>query len=342
MSLDLGGLPLGIGSLPHTDIDAACRFVLATFPESPFWPELPARDWRESMGVDQIRGLPGAVIDDEGRRAFFELSGDLSGELERFYESYLSESIGEFAVSPEFLPGQSAMGRLIAAGGSRPIILKGQLTGPTTLGLMMKDSAGKALLYNEQMMDVLVKSTRLKAKWLISEMAPLCGTPAVFFDEPMLQSIGSASIPIERETAVARLREIMDGLDCLTGGHCCGNTDWSIMMSAGLDVIAYDAWNFGDTLGLYGADLARFIERGGYVAWGIVPASLEGANVETGLLISKMEALIGRTAVGAGVSEELLRERGFVTPSCGLGSLSVSEAEEILKKTAAVSAALWG
>ena len=160
--------------------------------------------------------------------------------------------------------------------------------------------------------------------------------------EPMLQSIGSASIPIERETAVARLREIVDGLDCLTGGHCCGNTDWSIMMAAGLDVIAYDAWSFGDTLGLYGADLARFIERGGYVAWGIVPASAEGAAVETGLLISKMEALIGRTAAAAGVREELLRERGFITPSCGLGSLSVSEAEEILKKTAAVSAALYG
>ena len=168
MSFDLGGLPLGIGSLPHTDVDEACRFVLAAFPESPFWPELPARDWRESMGVDQVRGLPGAAIDDEGRRAFFELSGDLSGELERFYEAYLSESIDEFALTPEFSPGQFAMGRMIAAGGLRPVILKGQLTGPTTLGLMMKDSDGKALLYYEQMMDVLVKTTRLKAKWLIS------------------------------------------------------------------------------------------------------------------------------------------------------------------------------
>lgn len=342
MSINLGGLPLGIGSLPHTDIDAACRSVLAAFPKSPFWPELPARDWRESMGVDQVRGLPGAVIDDEGRRAFFELSGDLSGELGRFYEAYLSENISEFAVSPEFLPGQSALARMLAMSGERPIILKGQLTGPTTLGLMMKDTDGRALLYNEQMMDVIVKSTRLKAKWLISEMAPFCKTPAVFFDEPMLQSIGSASIPIDTKTAVARLREIVDGLDCLTGGHCCGNTDWSIMMAAGLDVIAYDAWSFGDTLGLYGEDLAGFIERGGYVAWGIVPASSEGAVVDTSQLISKMEDLISRTAAGAGINEELLRERGFITPSCGLGSLSVAEAEEILRKTAAVSAALWG
>lgn len=342
MRIDLAGLPLGIGSLPHTDIEAACRVVLAAFPKSPFWPELPARNWRESMGVDQVRGLPGAVIDDDGRRAFFELSGDLSGELGRFYEAYLSESIDGFAVSEEFLPGQAAMRRLVEASGSRPAILKGQLTGPTTLGLMMKDSEGKALLYDDQMMDVLVKATRLKAQWLIANMSALCGTPAVFFDEPMLQSIGSASIPIDRETAIARLREIVDGLDCLTGGHCCGNTDWSIMMAAGLDVIAYDAWSFGDTLGLYGADLARFIDRGGYVAWGIVPASSEGAAVETDLLISKTEELITRTARGAGVREELLRARGFVTPSCGLGSLTVVEAEEILNKTAAVSTALWG
>ncbi len=334
--------PLGIGSLPHVDPELACRSVLEYFPDSPFWPELPRRDWRESMGVEQIRGLPGAVIDEAEQRVYFDVSGDLSLELGQFYETFLAENLEDFAVSTEYLPGQSIMAQLLEESGKRPALLKGQLTGPTTLGLMVKDTTGRALLYDEQIMDVLVKSTRLKAKWLAAAMAPWCERPAIFFDEPMLQSIGSASIPINKETAIARLAEIVDGLDCLTGGHCCGNTDWSIMMAAGLDVIAYDAWSFGDTLGLYGRELATYINSGGNVAWGIVPASPEGAAAKVKDLVERVEILIVKTAAAAGLDPDQLREQSFVTPSCGLGSLSIDNADTILSKTAQVATALWG
>jgi methionine synthase II (cobalamin-independent) len=331
--------PLGIGSLPHVNIEAACGMILDKLPESPFWPELPRLDWRESMGVEQARGLPGAIFDDRNKRVFFDLDQDLTGELERFYDAFINGRTEEFAISSDFLPGLEMMTRLVAERDIRPVLLKGQLTGPTTLGLILKDSHGRALLYDEQMMDVLVKATRLKASWMILKMAPLCDTPVVFFDEPMLQSIGSASIPIDKSVAVSRLNEIIDGLDCISGGHCCGNTDWSIMMAAGLDVIAYDAWSFGGTLGLYGDHLVDFIRRGGRVAWGVVPATTEGSTLETEAITGKLLDLISETAGSCGMSPDELKS-GYITPSCGLGSLSEAEAEIILDKTASIANAL--
>lgn len=113
------------------------------------------------------------------------------------------------------------------------------------------------------------------------------------------------------------------------------------MMEAGFDVIAYDAWSFGDTLGLYGSALIDFIDRGGYVAWGIVPATPEGASIDTEVLIDRVQHLIDSTAARCGLAADRLRERGFVTPSCGLGSLTEPEAERILEKTVAVAAAIW-
>lgn len=331
-------LPFGIGSLPHTDPGKACACILNAFPSSPFWPELPRRDWRESMGVEQARDLPGFHLDESAQRAYFDVSEDIADGLGRFYENYLSLNIAEYAISTEITPGLEVMVNTIKQRGTRPTVLKGQLTGPTTLGLILKDENRKALLYHEQIMDVLVKATAMKARWMASAMAQVCDQPVVFFDEPMLQSIGSAAIPIDRDVAVARLRELVEGVDCLTGGHCCGNTDWSILMEAGLDIIAFDAWHFTHTLALYPEQLRRFIGRGGLVAWGIVPASVEGAEIGAEALSDRLENGLVHVSKACDIPTGQLLAQSLITPSCGLGSLTESQAETILAKTAEVAA----
>lgn len=330
-------LPFGIGSLPHTDPRKACAFILSAFPSSPFWPELPRRDWRESIGIEQARDLPGFHLDESGQRVYFDASEEIANELGRFYENYLSLNVAEYAISAEITPGLEEMINTIKESGTRPTVLKGQLTGPTTLGLILKDENRKALLYQEQIMDVLVKATVMKARWMASAMAEVCDQPVVFFDEPMLQSIGSAAIPIDRDVAVARLREIVEGVNCLTGGHCCGNTDWSILMEAGLDIIAFDAWHFTHTLALYPEQLRQFIGRRGFLAWGIVPASSEGAETSAETLSDKLENGLVQVSKACEIPAEQLLAQSLITPSCGLGSLTESQAETILSKTAEIA-----
>ena len=60
---DFGAVPTVVGSFPHTDAGLLTELILARFTEMPAWPQLPARDWRESMYVQYSEGLPGAVLD---------------------------------------------------------------------------------------------------------------------------------------------------------------------------------------------------------------------------------------------------------------------------------------
>ena len=56
-------VPTVVGSFPHTDARLLTDRILARFAEMPAWPQMPARDWRESMYVQYSEGLPGAVVD---------------------------------------------------------------------------------------------------------------------------------------------------------------------------------------------------------------------------------------------------------------------------------------
>jgi len=44
-------LPTAVGSMPHTDPQAACDVILQHMPAIPTWPQLPRRSFRENMYV---------------------------------------------------------------------------------------------------------------------------------------------------------------------------------------------------------------------------------------------------------------------------------------------------
>jgi len=330
------GLPFGIGSLPHSDPILACRDILKYFPKTPFWPELPARNFKERMGFIQAEGFPGMKTDENRQVIYLDRSRELTDEIGDFYNRFLALDLASMAITPAYSAGFKAMKGLIMAADDKPLLLKGQLTGPTTFGLIMKDQAGKALLYDEQMMDVLIKGTILKAKWMLSEIRELGIEAVIFFDEPMLQSVGSPSVPINKEQAKQNLNEVVDAVDSLTGAHCCGNTDWSILLESNIDIVAFDAYRFAETIALYPRALAKFLERGGLLAWGIVPSSAEAAGKSVADLVKSLQNAFN-TVAKSGINKEELVSQAIVTPSCGLGSLPVELAAEILKLTRGVS-----
>ena len=47
-----------------------------------------------------------------------------------------------------------------------------------------------------------------------------------------------------RDDTVAKLGEVIEAVHAegaLAGVHCCGNTEWSILIDAGVDIINFDA-----------------------------------------------------------------------------------------------------
>jgi methionine synthase II (cobalamin-independent) len=336
MSLIPHGLATAVGSLPHADPEQACRLALAAFAEAPAWPQLPRRSLHESFYVQFAEGLPGFRLDGEhyhvdraaGREALAE-----------FYERSLAGRAEDYAISPQYAAGLAAFLRAVPAA-PRPALIKGQISGPISLGLQLRDEDGRPLLYDEEFADVLARHLQLKARWQEQQLQALGAETLVVVDEPFLASYGSAYIPMAREQVLAGLETVFAGLSGHRGVHCCGNTDWALLLNTSAEVISFDAYNYAEALGLYAEDLRAFLRRGGVIAWGIVPNDTAALAAETAdsllaRLLASFDALVAR-----GLSRDDLLAACLITPACGLGTLPEPAAERACWLARDVSEAL--
>jgi len=326
-------LPTALGSLPFVDPAEACRLMTQSFPAIPAWPQLPKRTYLENMYVQFGEGLPGSVVGDE---RIYVNSYQIDASLEALYTAYLAENIDIGAISPTFAAGLACF-----LGMKEEVVdctaVKGQITGPISLGLQVTDQARRPILYDDVLADALVKHLQLKARWQERELRKLCPQTIIFLDEPYLSSIGSAYVALREEQVMACLAEVLEGISGLKGLHCCGNTDWGLLLNLPIDIVSFDAYNYAIPLSLYSDSLKPFLHRGGIIAWGIVPNTAEAlARESTASLVDRLLAAMG-LLVDKGISLDEIVERSLITPSCGLGTLSVEIATAVCAQTAAVS-----
>ena len=127
----------------------------------------------EQMEVQYSENLPRVVIDREKERMFIDTSDDYSMDLATFYENFLAENFDYFGITPEFSKGIYAMeAALKAGGGSRPFV-KVQTTGPISFGLTIVDENKRAIYYNPEFVDCVVKGLAMKCRWQIRKFRPL-------------------------------------------------------------------------------------------------------------------------------------------------------------------------
>jgi methionine synthase II (cobalamin-independent) len=176
----------------------------------------------------------------------------------------------------------------------------------------------------------MVNGLAIKALWQIKQLEKTGRRVILFMDEPSLTGFGSAFSAIQRHEVIQILQTIMgylrDHSSALIGIHCCGNTDWPMLMEAGPDIINLDAFAYMDHFLLYPDEVEKYLESGGTVAWGIVPtADFTGTESVEGLF-SKLEAGFDRIYEW-GVDPHLVAERSLLTPACGMGTVPVQHAE---------------
>jgi hypothetical protein len=325
-------LPIHVGSLPHEDAQRACAAIRTYFPELPGWPQLPKRSFRENMYVQFSEGFPGLVL--EGERIYVDRTRDLSADLERLYLAYLEEDVESYGLKPSYAAGFDEWAR-VEFHGCRAV--KGQVTGPVSWGLTVVDQDQRPVLYDEVLADAVGKHLRLKAMWQERELHRLCPTTIMILDEPYMASFGSAYVALAKEQVVGLTREVLGGLKGLTGIHCCGNTDWSVVLSAPVDILSFDTYDYAESLSLYAKEVKEFLARGGVIAWGIVPRGSDKLGVETpqSLVCRLLEAM--NLLVEKGIALDILLAASLISPCCGLGSLSLEDSERVLELTARVS-----
>ena len=287
-----------IGSMPHQDVGSALE-LLKRYPlDIPAWPQLPKRSFKEGMMPQYTEGFPGIKIDMEEKRIWLERNDELLNEMAVFFEDVLSDTVEKFALSSDYATGFHPFIDFLKEHNEKLSIIKGQVTGPFTYGLSINDTDKKALWFDEQYRDIIIKGLAQKAIWQINELKEFSENVIIFFDEPIFSALGTpAYIGIQDEEVVGTLNELTEPVHATgtaVGVHCCGNMDWSLLAQSSIDIIAFDAYGYGDKVGLYPEAIDKFLARGGLLAWGIVPTgNSEDIQKETGeCLKNRVEALM--------------------------------------------------
>lgn len=325
-----------VGSFPHSEVAGLVR-RLADSLDVPDWPQLPRRTFRESMYVQYAAGLPGLVVDEEREKVYLDTTGDLTLALEAFYEHYLADDVDAFALQPEYSAGFFAMLELLR-GQPGGLWAKGQVTGPISFGLTVTDQDLRASLYDETLADVIVKNMAMNARWQVRQLKQVRPETILFVDEPYMTAFGSAFISLSREQAVNLLDEVFTAIHTeggIAGVHCCANTDWSVLLATQVDILNLDAYGYLENLALYPWEIRQFLDRGGVVAWGLIPNNELIYDVKPRDLAERLLSgfkLISDRAAGRGVMirPDEFATRSLIVPSCGLGSTTVEIAERVL------------
>ena len=110
------------------------------------------------------------------------------------------------------------------------------------------------------------------------------------------------------------------------GVHVCGQGDRRLVLEAGPNLISFEvAEDLVDDGGL----IARYLDGGGWVAWGAIPT--DGPIGDSGELPWRRLAAVWCELTRRGCDPLLLRTRAVITPACGLVGHGPSQAVRALR-----------
>jgi hypothetical protein len=345
MSFEPQFMATAIGSMPFDNADYAVDVSLKTISEAPIWPQLPKFGMNEQMEIQYSEGMPGAIIDREKQRMYFDTAADSSESFADFYERYMAvmeggDDLDFMAISSDFSRGIYALEERLKAEGKKRPVIKVQTTGPCSFALTIVDEKKRAIYYNEEFLDMIVKALALKCRWQIRKFNSYAERIICFIDEPILSAFGSSTyVSVKRDDVVARVNEVVEAVHAdggLAGVHCCGNTEWSILIDAGVDIVNFDAFEFAPTICMYSDAVRAHLANGGVLAWGVVPTSKAIRDQTVDSLAVKLNE--GMKALAAkGIDLQQIARQAMITPSCGTGSLDPADATKVFDTLCALS-----
>lgn len=329
----------GVGSVPFKDSKSSCRIIFDNFKAIPFWPQLPKRSFLENMYAQYSQRLPGLVLDEKNNTVHIDTS-KVAQEIEEVYAKYVDGDLEYFKISESHAQGFYEFLEFLNNPAKEIKFVKGQVTGPISFGLFLTDQNKRSVIYDKDLFEMLTKVLSMKARWQIKRLKEKFKNIIIFIDEPYLVSIGSSFVNINMEEAFKRLDELIDSIKkegALVGIHCCGNTDWGVLLKRGIDILNFDAYNFMKEFSLYIADIKNFLKSSGTIGWGIVPSS-EAIDKETkSTLVGRFKDAV-RLLADKGIEKDSISS--IITPSCGVGTLDEGKAKKILEYTKILSGQL--
>lgn len=334
-----------IGSIPLKSHSKALEWIFKYTPEIPLWPQLPGIK-QEGMLVQFLEGFPGLdkAID---KTIFNTEKAEFADETLAFFEEYLAleEDSSNLLDSRFQVSKENAMGLYALLNEARPATMtavKGQITGPFTLLTGVSDQENRACYYDPTLREIIHKGLAMKAAWQVRFLKKIHHNVILFMDEPALAGLGSSAfISISKDDIKQDQNEVITAIQQaggMAGVHICANSDWPLILSLNYDIINFDAYGFFDKFVTCKDEIYTFLERGGIIAWGIVPT-----GKEEDILHESAESLTAMWKEQAGLlcnddwDYARILKQTLITPSCGTGSLSETTAKKVLSMTQMLS-----
>ena len=105
--------------------------------------------------------------------------------------------------------------------------------------------------------------------------------------------------------------------------------DWKIPINAGVDIISFDAYNNSSNLTILPDTLKEFLEKGGYINWGIVPVMSESVvkAINADFVYDKLKAAFAELSQ-VGVPAKLIHNSALVSVQGNMDNLPLIFAEK--------------
>ncbi len=211
-----------------------------------------------------------------------------------------------------------------------PVVLS--TTGPVTIDMSLLERG-----FDHQKAAALARASVERRARAVLELARYIlpgASVLLFLEEPGLANSMHPTFPL----ASSEIEELVSGVvdpissEALIGVQVNGRADWAMLLRTGIGVLGAPVSARLETAAV---ELGRFLESGGFIAWGAVPVDEPlGANAER--LWKRLSALWAELA-RLGLDPLLLREHSIITPAAGLGSFGISQAERVMKLTVELS-----
>lgn len=271
---------LHLGILPHKSINAVVDIVSKYFPEAPFWAQMPNYAPIEGQFQQFVTGIPGVKTDVLGKKCYLDTRSYLyqsrSTEILKDFEDLSIATLSKYKPNSVFF---DYFLRILDE--QNPIHAKGQVVGPLSLGILLRDESGSPVIENRKAMDVIIKLICLQVIAQICEMKTVIPAivPYIFIEEPEINRAHSSEVPARNRKRILSIlktvAKVIKDNGAIPVFHSNACSDWSLPIDAGFEVLSFNAETQFVTILSTNIKLDKFLNSGGKLAWGIIPSSPE-------------------------------------------------------------------
>ncbi|MEW6033273.1 MAG: hypothetical protein AB1603_00265 [Chloroflexota bacterium] len=332
MNLEACCRTTAMGIMPHRDVGKALELALSL--DVPFWPQLPNVSFREDMYAQTSEGFPGVVIDPEAQRVSFD-SRRFDSEI-ALYSEKMAEP-GYFALGDAF---SVVYHRFMEQDLRARVAIRGQVTGPVSFGFRVVDENQRPIIYNDAVRALFFDFVQKKTNAQYAELRQKNANAFVWVDEPGLGWVFSGLSGYNDAQATQDYHGFLEGLAGPRALHLCANVNLPYLLDLGVELLSFDAYQIEVMPKGYASSVAAFLERGGIIAWGIVPTDSTNLGKETVASLARLlEGYWRVVSDGAGIPVQQVAKQSLLAPArCCLKNIGeVGAADEPMRQASSGS-----